>query len=61
MTAAVLIKHMEPKPPPVLRVRARTTKQEGYVLDVLEDGWVIWVGDDLSCHISAPDYVENVS
>ena len=45
---------------PVWRVRARATGMEGSVIDVMDDGWIVWVGTDKSCHISRPDFVETV-
>jgi len=45
------------------RVRiANDPRVEGRVIDIdPSDGWVMWVGDDHSCHISKPDYLEVVS
>lgn len=64
MNAETLIKHMataEPMPPAIWRVRSKGDGSVGTVVDVLDDGVIVWVGDDRSCHISKPDFLETVS
>jgi hypothetical protein len=44
------------------RVRVRNDHRSmGVVFDVDDEGWVYWFGDDRSCHVSRPDYLEPVS
>lgn len=58
MNAEALIKNMKPA---VWRVRSKGDGSQGRVLDVLEDGWIVWFADDKSCHISRPDHLETLS
>lgn len=59
MNAQQLIQHMKPAPALAKRVRVvNDPRITGTVFDVGEDGLIYWVGDDHSCHVSAPDYVE---
>jgi hypothetical protein len=50
------------KPALVWRVRVRETGEMGTVIDVdPTDGWIYWFGEDRSCHVSKPDFLETVS
>lgn len=60
MNAETLIKHMTPMPPAVWRVRSKGDGSVGTVIDVMPDGWVAWFGDDKSCHLSKPDFLETL-
>ena len=50
------------QPPRRIRVK-NDPRVMGYVFDVdppEAGGWIYWFGDDRACHVSQPDYVEEV-
>ncbi len=62
MNATQLLQHMTPAVSLVRRVRIKNDPRVvGTVFDADDAGWIYWVGDDRSCHVSRADYLEACS
>ena len=62
VNATDLLKNLTSAPALSRRVRIKNDPRVvGEVIDVADDGWLMWVSEDGACHFSKPDYVEAAS